>query len=82
VDADGKTGDGAGIHIQIPQDFFKSQIKGLRRMPRGHIAVGMVFLPRTNSSRQQEACRTIVETEILRFGYAIRGWRQVPVDMS
>src|SRR5258706_16383247 len=26
VDADGKTGDGAGIHVQIPQDFFKEHI--------------------------------------------------------
>ncbi|HET7410303.1 MAG TPA: hypothetical protein VFJ13_08875, partial [Paracoccaceae bacterium] len=28
VDADGRTGDGAGIHVQIPQDFFREQIKG------------------------------------------------------
>ena len=80
VDADGKTGDGAGIHLQIPQDFFKEQIKGARDS-RFRIAVGMVFLPR-NSFQQQEACRTLVESEILRFGYSIRGWRQVPVDTS
>ena len=80
VDADGKTGDGAGIHIQIPQDFFRAQVKG----PIGeseNLAVGMVFLPR-NSFQQQEACRTLVESEVLRFGYSIRGWRQVPVDTS
>ena len=41
----------------------------------------MVFLPRA-SFQQQEACRTIVESEVLGFGYAIRGWRQVPVDTS
>src|SRR6056297_1126510 len=80
VDADGKTGDGAGIHLQIPQEFFKGRIKGLADAD-GHIAVGMVFLPRNNIN-QQEACRTLVESEILRFGYAIRGWRQVPVDTS
>jgi glutamate synthase (NADPH/NADH) large chain len=80
VDADGKTGDGAGIHIQIPQDFFKEQIKGA--VDAGHrIAVGMVFLPRA-SYAQQEACRTLVESEVLSFGYTIRGWRQVPVDTS
>ena len=39
------------------------------------------LLPR-NNIQQQEACRTLVESEILRFGYAIRGWRQVPVDTS
>ena len=47
----------------------------------GRIAVGMVFLPRTDLGAQ-ERCRTIVETEILRFGHPILGWRQVPVDIS
>ena len=41
----------------------------------------MVFLPRTDFNGQ-ERCRTIVETEILGFGYSILGWRQVPVDTS
>ena len=80
VDADGKTGDGAGLHVQIPQDFFQRKIKGAVRTDQ-RIAVGMVFLPRS-SFQQQEACRSIVESEVLRFGYGIRGWRQVPVDIS
>ena len=80
VDADGKTGDGAGIHVQIPQDFFQRKIKGAVRTDQ-RIAVGMVFLPRS-SFQQQEACRSIVESEVLRFGYGVRGWRQVPVDIS
>ncbi|MEO1019843.1 MAG: glutamate synthase central domain-containing protein, partial [Pseudomonadota bacterium] len=80
VDADGKTGDGAGIHLQIPQDFFREQIKGAKDTSE-QLAVGMVFLPR-NSFSQQELCRTLVESEVLRFGYTIRGWRQVPVDTS
>ena len=41
----------------------------------------MVFLPRTDFNGQ-ERCRTIVETEVLGFGYSIFGWRQVPVDTS
>jgi len=80
VDADGKTGDGAGIHLQIPQDFFRAQIKG-QAEDSERVAVGMVFLPR-NSFALQEAGRTLVESELLRFGYSIRGWRQVPVDTS
>ncbi len=80
VAADGKTGDGAGIHIQIPQDFFKEQIKGAHDIEHT-IGVGMVFLPRT-SLDQQERCREITESEIIRFGYTVRGWRQVPVDTS
>ena len=47
VDADGKTGDGAGIHVQIPQDFFQRKIKGAVRTDQ-RIAVGMVFLPRAS----------------------------------
>ncbi len=82
VDADGKTGDGAGIHVQIPQDFFAEHIArtGHKLLP-GQIAVGQVFLPRTDYGAQ-ETCRTIVESEILRFGYVIYGWRQTPVEVA
>ncbi len=82
VDADGKTGDGAGILLQIPVRFFQEQIKRTGHEPDNELlAVGMVFLPRTDFSAQ-EASRTIVETEVLRMGYYIYGWRHVPVDIS
>ncbi len=82
VDADGKTGDGAGIHVEIPQDFFKSHIERTGLKPgAGRLAVGQVFLPR-NDLDGQERCRCITETEILRMGYSIFGWRQVPVNTS
>ena len=81
VDADGKTGDGAGIHVQIPQDFFRSTSRApaTSRARGACIGVGMVFLPRTDFAAQ-ERCRVIVEREILNFGYRIYGWRQVPVN--
>jgi len=82
VDADGKTGDGAGIHLQVPQDFFRAAVERAGRQIRsGRIAVGQIFLPRTDYGAQ-EACRTIVESEILRSGFHIYGWRQVPIDIS
>ncbi|MCZ4365288.1 glutamate synthase large subunit [Sulfitobacter dubius] len=83
VDADGMTGDGAGIHVQIPVPFFYEQVRRTGHTPRENelIAVGQVFLPRTNFAAQ-ETCRTIVETEVLRMGYYIYGWRHVPVDIS
>ena len=83
VDADGKTGDGAGIHVQIPVPFFYDQIERTGHKPRMDqlIAVGQVFLPRTDFGAQ-ETCRTIVESEVLRMGYYIYGWRHVPVDVS
>ncbi|WP_374659701.1 glutamate synthase large subunit [Phenylobacterium sp.] len=82
VDADGKTGDGAGVLLSVPQDFFADQVARIGHTLRpGPIAVGQVFLPR-NDLGNQEAARTIVEAEALRFGFYIYGWRQVPVDTS
>ena len=83
VDADGKTGDGAGIHVQIPVPFFYDQIERTGHTPRMDelMAVGQVFLPRTDFGAQ-ETCRTIVETEVLRMGYYIYGWRHVPVNVA
>jgi glutamate synthase (NADPH/NADH) large chain len=83
VDADGKTGDGAGIHLQIPVPFFYDQVRRTGHEPQMDelIAVGQVFLPRTDFGAQ-ETCRTIVETEVLRMGYYIYGWRHVPVDVE
>jgi len=82
VDADGKTGDGAGIHVDLPVRFFDDAIaaSGHKPMPN-RLAVGMIFLPRTDLAAQ-ETCRTIVESEIIDAGYTIYGWRQVPVDVS
>ncbi|WP_281973719.1 glutamate synthase large subunit [Ruegeria faecimaris] len=83
VDADGKTGDGAGIHVQIPVPFFYDQIRRTGHEPKLDqlIAVGQVFLPRTDFGAQEQ-CRTIVESEVLRMGYYIYGWRHVPVDVT
>ena len=83
VDADGKTGDGAGIHLQIPQGFIEHHIRRTGHEPQDGetVALGQVFLPR-NDFGAQETCRTIVESEILRLGYYIYGWRQVPVNIS
>jgi len=83
VDADGKTGDGAGIHVQIPQDFFRDHVNrsGHTVADTETLCVGMVFLPKTDLAAQ-ETCRTIVEGEMLNAGYYIFGWRQVPVDIS
>ncbi len=81
VDADGKTGDGAGLHVQIPVPFFYDQICRTGHEPdmEKMVAVGQVFLPRTDFGAQ-ECCRTIVESEVLRMGHYIYGWRHVPVN--
>ena len=80
VDADGKTGDGAGIHIEISSDFFKEKIEITGHThDNSEICVGMVFLPR-NDYVSQEKARSIVETELTANDFSIYGWRQVPVN--
>ncbi|HWA22762.1 MAG TPA: glutamate synthase large subunit, partial [Caulobacterales bacterium] len=82
VDADGKTGDGAGIMIDVPQDFFHDVVRRTGHTPSpAPVCVGQVFLPRIDFAGQ-EAARGIVESEILRAGFYIYGWRQVPVDVT
>ncbi len=80
VDADGKTGDGAGIHLEIPKDFFieKIEVTG-HDYDNSEICVGMIFLPRNDYS-SQERCKTIFESELTKNNFSIYGWRQVPVN--
>ena len=81
VDADGKSGDGAGIKLEISPDFFKDKINSTGHVHESdkRICVGMVFMPR-NDYTQQEKCRSIIETVLLNNDYYIYGWRQVPVN--
>ena len=80
VDADEKTGDGAGIHIEISKNFFKEKIQNYgRKYDGGTICLGMIFLPRNNYSAQ-EKCKTLIETELLSKNYYIYRWRQVPIN--
>ena len=82
VDADGKTGDGAGIHVEISRDFFKEKIENYgRKYDGGEICVGMIFLPR-NDYNAQEKCKTLIETELLNNNFYIYRWRQVPINTS
>ncbi|AUC22189.1 glutamate synthase large subunit [Polaribacter sejongensis] len=79
VSADGKTGDGAGILIDIPHDYFK-RVCNFPIPEQREYAVGMVFLPKV--SNQYDFCKTTFEEEIKQQGLAILGWREVPVDPS
>ena len=80
IDADGKTGDGAGIHIEIPSEFFIEKIENYgRKYDGGVICVGMIFLPR-NDYNSQEKCKTLVEKNLLNNDFTIYRWRQVPIN--
>ncbi len=79
VSADGKTGDGAGILIDIPHDFFKAECKFDLPEPGGY-AVGNVFLPQKENQRNY--CIALFEENIKKQGLQLLGWRNVPVNRS
>ncbi|HMR17534.1 MAG TPA: glutamate synthase subunit alpha, partial [Mariniflexile sp.] len=79
VSADGKTGDGAGLLIDIPHDYFK-RVCNFTLPAQREYAVGMVFLPKTPN--QYQYCKDTFEKEIKAQGLAVLGWRKVPVDSS
>ena len=79
VSADGKTGDGAGLLIDIPHDYFK-RVCEFDIPEQREYAVGMVFLPKVEN--QYEFCKAVFEKEIKAQGLSILGWRKVPVDSS
>ena len=77
VSSDGKTGDGAGILIEIPDDFFRKECSFELPEPQQY-AVGMLFLPQ--KINQAKHCSDIFEKEIKRQGLSILGWRDVPLN--
>ena len=74
--ADGKTGDGAGIMLQIPHEFILLQ--GIPVPEKGHYGTGLVFLPK--DSQQQQDILSIVIEEIEREGLNLMRLRAVPTN--
>ncbi len=74
------TGDGAGILMQIPDEFFREECAGsnISLPPVGEYGVGMVFLPRDVNERN--VCIALFEKAIQESGQKLLGWRRVPVD--
>ncbi|WP_256078737.1 glutamate synthase-related protein [Massilia sp. YIM B04103] len=80
VGADKLMGDGAGILIQIPDQFYRDEMakQGVELPPPGEYGVGMVFLPKENASRI--ACEQEIERAVRIEGQVVLGWRNVPID--
>jgi glutamate synthase domain-containing protein 2/glutamate synthase domain-containing protein 1/glutamate synthase domain-containing protein 3 len=76
---DPETGDGAGILIQIPHEFFAKECAtiGFSLPPAGEYGVGMVFLP--VEKQQRFLCEGILERIAREEGLAVIGWRDTPV---
>ena len=79
VSSDGKTGDGAGLLVDIPHEYF-SRVCDFDLPAQREYAVGMVFLPKHKN--QYKFCKDTFEKEITAQGLSILGWREVPVDSS
>lgn len=79
VSADGKTGDGAGILIDIPHQFFVECCNFELPEPNNY-SVANVFLPKKEN--QRDYCIEIFEKNIQKQGLKLLGWRDVPVNRS
>jgi glutamate synthase (NADPH/NADH) large chain len=80
VGADKLMGDGAGILIQLPDQYYRDEMQkqGVELPPPGEYGVGMVFLPKEHASRI--ACEQEIERAVRIEGQVVLGWRNVPVD--
>ncbi|MFY8117775.1 MAG: glutamate synthase central domain-containing protein, partial [Roseateles sp.] len=88
VGADALMGDGAGILIQIPDEYYRAEMAragtapdgsvGVELPPPGEYGVGMIFLPKEHASRL--ACEQELERAVKAEGQVLLGWRDVPVD--
>ena len=78
--ADPRTGDGAGVIIQLPDSFLRQECPalGIDLPAQGSYGVGMTFLPQDGSQRQ--TCEAIIEKAIANEGHSLLGWRDVPVS--
>jgi len=82
VDADAKTGDGAGISTQIPYKVFKPEVArfGHKLFKEGDLGVGVFFLPHDNAYAQART-KAIAEEVLKKRELFLFGWRDVPVNL-
>ena len=82
VGCDPCSGDGAGIVVQLPHEFFRREMEQLGvELPRpGGYAVGMVFLP--TDAGERRACELVLENIVEEEGQHVLGWRDVPANLD
>ena len=78
--ADPLTGDGAGILLQLPDEFFRA-VSPEELPPAGAYGVAVCFLPRDDAARRAELEQVLVET-VIREGQRVVGWRDVPMNLE
>ena len=82
VGADPETGDGSGIMIQIPHQFFveECQKAGFYLPEAGEYGIASIFLPQDPFA--QRHCGAVIESHIVEKGMDLLGWRDVPIDLD
>ena len=80
VAADGRTGDGCGILMAMPDAFMRQAAKDCNYSLAADFATGLVFL--SNSDQQSELAKSVLNEEIKREGMTVAGWRIVPTEES
>jgi glutamate synthase (NADPH/NADH) large chain len=81
IAADGKTGDGCGLLMQMPASFMRTLGKECFGADlNDSFAVGQMFL--SKDSARASAARTATETALTDQGLTVLGWREVPTDDS
>ena len=76
VDADGRSGDGAGLLTRIPEKLIRKQASKSGIDLPAVFGLGMVFLP----PGQEAAARTAIEAQARKSGLKCLGWRSVPTN--
>src|SRR5471030_1709772 len=76
--ADPETGDGAGILVQMPDEFLRS-VSGILLPPPGAYGVAVCFLPQKRARRLE--LERLLEAAVEEEGQTVLGWRDVPVDI-
>ncbi len=80
VGADGKTGDGCGVLMQLPHHFFRHWAGAQKLHLTPQFAVGMIFLP--NDEALAQRCRDELTAQLHEELLTVVGWRDVPTDAS
>ncbi len=80
IAADGKTGDGCGLLIKKPDNFYRIIATEKQWNLSREFAVGMIFLSQDPVLAQQ--ARTIINEELITETLSIAGWREVPINPS
>lgn len=78
IAADGKSGDGCGLQMQLPDSFFKALAEENNWSLGKKYAVGQLFLSHDEHIRDKQ--KSILEEELSRETLTLVGWREVPVD--